>query len=77
MVLQGRLMIPLTFTGNSGLTVRLMTSSGAVVKECRFTSLAQGDQTVSMAVGNLAQGVCFARLSSGEYSVMKKILLVR
>jgi len=77
MLVQGRMIIPITFTGNSGLKVRLMTSSGAVAKEFRFTSLPQGEQTLSLPTGNLAQGVCFAQLTSGEYSVLKKILVVR
>jgi alpha-glucosidase len=77
MMLSGRLLIPVSFTGNHELTVRLITASGAVVKQYRFSSLPQGDQTLSLAVGNLAPGTCFASLSSGEYSVLKKILVVR
>jgi alpha-glucosidase len=76
-LLQGRLIIPVSFTGNNGLTVRLITSSGAVAREYRFSSLPQGEQTISLATGNLAQGVCFARLSSGDCTILKKILVVR
>jgi alpha-glucosidase len=77
MIRQGQLHIPITFTGNHGLTVRLITGSGAVAREYRFTSLPQGDQTLSLAAGNLAAGICFVSLSSGENSVLKKILMVR
>jgi hypothetical protein len=36
-----------------------------------------GAQTLSLPTGKLAQGVCFARISSGAYSVTKKIIVLR
>jgi len=73
----GRLTIPIAYSGNSGLSLKLISGSGVVVKECKWSSLPQGDQTISLTTGNLAQGVCFARLSSGDCTVLKKILVVR
>jgi alpha-glucosidase len=77
MLLQGRLIIPITYLGNGPLTVRLISASGAVAREYRFSSLRQGDQSLSLSTGNLAQGVCFVLLSSGDNTVMKKVMVVR
>ncbi len=73
----GRLLIPISFSGNNGLSVKLIAGSGAVVKEFKLSALSQGEQTLSLTTGNLAQGVCFVRLSSGDCTVLKKILVVR
>jgi alpha-glucosidase len=74
---RGHLLIPIMFTGSCGLTVRLITASGAVAKEYKFSSLPQGEQTLSMPTGNLTRGVCFAQLTSGTFSVLRKIVVVR
>jgi alpha-glucosidase len=74
---QGRLLIPISYTGSNYLTVRLITGAGVVAKEFRFSSLPQGEQTLSLSTEKLAQGVCFAQLSSGTCSVLKKIIVVR
>jgi alpha-glucosidase len=72
-----RLLIPIANSGLTGLTVRLINASGAVVKEFRFQSMPQGDQTLSIPTGNLGRGVCFAQLTSGAFSVFKKICIAR
>ncbi len=74
---QGHLLVPIAYTGSSNVMVRLVTASGVVSKEFRFSSLPQGEQTLSLPVDNLANGVCFAQLTSGTASVFKKVIVVR
>jgi hypothetical protein len=73
----GQLRITGTFAGRGGLTVRLISAAGAVVKAFRFVSVPQGEQTFTLSAKNVPQGVCFALLSTGDCRVIKKIVMTR
>jgi hypothetical protein len=71
------MLIPVHFTGNRALSVRVVTSAGAVVKEYRFSSMPQGSQTLSLSTGNLPIGVFYAVLSTGDSKAVRKIVVIR
>ena len=75
--LKGRILMRVTIAGNNGLTVRLISGNGAAVKEYRFASMPQGEQTLSLSTGHLPQGVYFALISAGDCRVVKKIVVAR